>query len=108
MRQSKKKTKQKQKCYWYTQFKKVFRFIKEESKLFSLGKITFTKPARLRRLIKNYSHIAKQKQTKTISSKTCEKCALFRINGKHENMVLDKEILTIQGKTIKLKQNLNC
>ena len=37
-----------------------------------------------------------------------QKCALCGNHGQHKNMVLDKEVLTIQGKTIKLKSNLNC
>ena len=38
----------------------------------------------------------------------CEKYALCRNHGKRKNMVFDKEILTIQGKTINMKPNLNC
>ena len=62
-----------------------------------MGKTSFTKPASLRKLQNNYSQIAKQKQIKTILSKRCEKYALCGYHGKHENMVFDKEILTIQG-----------
>ena len=63
--------------YWSSQFKNILKFTKEESKLFPLGKISFTKPANLRKLLNNYSQIAKQKQAKTISSKKCKKCAPF-------------------------------
>ena len=53
----------------------------------------------------NYSQIVKQKQTKSVSSK---KCALCGNHGQHKNMVLDKEVLTIQGLAVQLKPNLNC
>ena len=77
MFQTKKKKKTKNKdVYWSTQFKKDLRFSKVESKLLPLGTISFTKPASLRKLLDNYSQIAKQKQTKTFSSKKCEKWAL--------------------------------
>ena len=73
-----------------------------------MGKISFSKLASLRKLLNNYSQIAKQKQTRTTLSKKCEKCAFCGNNGKHKYMVFDKEILTIKGKTIILKPNLNC
>ena len=94
--------------YWSTQFKKLLSFTKEETKLFPSGKISFKKPASLRKLLNNYSQIAKQKQRKAKLSKKCDKCALCGNHGKHKNMVFDKEILNLKGKTIKLKQNLNC
>ena len=94
--------------YWSTQFKKLLGFTKEETKLFPLGKISFTKPASLRKLLNSFSQIAKQKQTSAKLSKKCEKCALCRNHGKHKNIVFDKKNLNIQGKTIKLKPNLNC
>ena len=94
--------------YWSTQFKKLLSFTKEETKLFPSGKISFKKPASLRKLLNNYSQIAKQKQRKAKLSKKCDKCALCGNHGKHKNMVFDKEILNLKGKTINLKQNLNC
>ena len=94
--------------YWSSQFKKILKFTNEESKLFPLGKVAFTKPANLRQLLNNYSQIAKEQQQKKTISKKCKKCALCGNHGQHKNMVLDKEVLTIQGKTIKLKSNLNC
>ena len=65
------KTKNKN-VYWYVQFKNLLSFTKEEAKLFQLGKISFTKPARLRKLLNNHSQIVKQKQTNTNLSKKCE------------------------------------
>ena len=47
--------------YWSSQFKKILKFTKEESKLFLLGKISFTKPENLRKLLNNYNQIAKQR-----------------------------------------------
>ena len=93
--------------YWSSQFKKILKFTKEESKLFPLGKVSFKKPANLRQLLTNYSHIAKQKETKTIGRK-CKKCALCGCHSQHKNMVLDEEFLTIHGKRVKLKPNWNC
>ena len=94
--------------YWSSQFKKILKFTKKESKLFPLGKISFTKPENLRKLLNNYSQIAKQKQTKTVSSKKCKKCALCGNHGQHKKMVLKKEMFTIQGKIVQLQPNLNC
>ena len=101
------KEKDNENIYWCSQFKKILKFTKEESKLFPLGKVSFTKPPNLRQLLNNFSHIAKQKETKTIDRK-CKKCALCGSHSQYKNMVLDKEFLTIQGKTVKLKPNLNC
>ena len=52
------KEKNNKNIYWSSQFKKILKFTKEESKLFPLGKVSFTKPANLRQLLNNYSHIA--------------------------------------------------
>ena len=57
---------------WSSQSKKILKFTKEESKLFPLGKISFTKLGNFRQLLNNYSQIAKQQQTKIIFSKKCK------------------------------------
>ena len=53
----KKKSKNKS-IYWFSQFNKISKLTKEESKFFPLGKTSFTKPANLRQLLNNYSQIA--------------------------------------------------
>ena len=84
------KTKNKN-VYWSTQFKKLLRFTKEETKLFLLGKISFTKPVSLRKLLNNYSQIAKQKQTKTNLIKKCENAHFVEIMANFKTWCLIKK-----------------
>ena len=87
---NKDKTKNKN-VYWSTQFKKILRFTNEETKLFLFGKISFTKPVSLRKLLNNCSQIAKQKQTKTILSKKYENTHFVEIMANLKTWFLIKK-----------------
>ena len=79
---------------WSSQFKTLFKFTKEEKKLFPLAKTSFTKPSSLGQLLNTFSCIAKKGSNVPINkNKKCKSCALCGKYSNYKNMV-DETIVT--------------
>ena len=83
----------------------------KEKKLKPNACITYRRPTTIGQKLLNYKKIAHEvdKKDEKYGSKKCEKCGICGNFGKLKNMVKETdEIKTKDGKSIKLKQSLNC
>ena len=100
------------KFVWATSFTNCINLTDKEKHLNPLSTVVYKRPAKLQNLLTNYKKISLNLQPtnhKNASSSACGHCALCGNHGTHKNMVQNTNyIKTKNGKTIQLKQNLNC
>ena len=94
---------------WATSLGSIIKIPKKTKQLVPKAKRIYKRPQTLGGMLTKYKALANDTYTEDVGSNKCGSCGLCGNHGKLKNMVKETtEVQRMDGKVIKLKQNLNC